>query len=487
MRTPSDDLFRLIKSLTPNEKRYFKIWSSKHVVGKSNNYEKLFDAIDMLSDEAPYDEIAFKKTLRGKSYGKNLRDEKTNLKEILLKSMRVFHAEKTAEGRLSEMLQEIRFLYSKGLMDSCRSLIDKAYQQAVEYGQMETKLQLIRFMQLTDVSAYDESRRAESKKWQEETDSIMEMIEAERTVYYLREKLYFFYYGKNMESHKEEVDEIFRIFTEMERSENIPLQSLSQICNAKAVILESRNQNTAAADLYKALIQKWDENENMKAEYVARYENLIRNCLIQIWRSERFDEMPPLLEKLKAIQTSDPRFRSHLMLQYWHLSVIYYLNTEKYQEAYQLLPELEKEFKEEDIKLSFQGRINLMRNISILYLKNKDYTNLLKTINRIYETIGKREEYSYILHDVKFLEFIAQYETGGIHILDNLIRNAQRFFKEKKLNSEYSDWLWKQMKLLAMTEYSKISDVRGQIKRQIADTDCPGKYSMLKDLVASWL
>ena len=39
-------LFDLVKSMTMSEKRYFKINSLKHVIGDSNDYIQLFDAIE---------------------------------------------------------------------------------------------------------------------------------------------------------------------------------------------------------------------------------------------------------------------------------------------------------------------------------------------------------------------------------------------------------------------------------------------------------
>ena len=39
-------LFELVKSMTMSEKRYFKIYSSKHVIGQSNDYVLLFDLGD---------------------------------------------------------------------------------------------------------------------------------------------------------------------------------------------------------------------------------------------------------------------------------------------------------------------------------------------------------------------------------------------------------------------------------------------------------
>jgi len=42
---PSTELFDLIRSLSQSEKRYFKVYASKHVIGKENNYVRLFEAI----------------------------------------------------------------------------------------------------------------------------------------------------------------------------------------------------------------------------------------------------------------------------------------------------------------------------------------------------------------------------------------------------------------------------------------------------------
>jgi hypothetical protein len=57
----SDQLFRLIKSLTTAEKRYFKIFASRHSIGGKNEYVNLFDAIDK---QSKYDEACTKLCLK---------------------------------------------------------------------------------------------------------------------------------------------------------------------------------------------------------------------------------------------------------------------------------------------------------------------------------------------------------------------------------------------------------------------------------------
>ena len=44
----TNELFDLIKSLSPSEKRAFKIFASRHVLGEENSYVLLFEAIDNL-------------------------------------------------------------------------------------------------------------------------------------------------------------------------------------------------------------------------------------------------------------------------------------------------------------------------------------------------------------------------------------------------------------------------------------------------------
>ena len=64
----SDSLHRLIKSLTKPEKRYFKVFSSRHVIGDQNNYLVLFDAIDR---QGEYDEAKLIKKFKNVKQSEN--------------------------------------------------------------------------------------------------------------------------------------------------------------------------------------------------------------------------------------------------------------------------------------------------------------------------------------------------------------------------------------------------------------------------------
>ncbi|HHG85707.1 MAG TPA: hypothetical protein ENJ82_13245, partial [Bacteroidetes bacterium] len=78
-----DDLYQLVTSLSRAEKRYFKIYANRHVIGKQNKYVMLFDLLDR---QKSYDA----NLLRKKYPGSNLSSDKNYLKKLLLKSMRAY-------------------------------------------------------------------------------------------------------------------------------------------------------------------------------------------------------------------------------------------------------------------------------------------------------------------------------------------------------------------------------------------------------------
>ena len=96
----SDELYKLIKSLSSSEKRFFKIYASRHVIGKENNYVLLFDAIAL---QKSYSEKAIKVKFSGEPFMKRFAAVKNYLHLLIIKSMRNFHSGSTIDIELKEM------------------------------------------------------------------------------------------------------------------------------------------------------------------------------------------------------------------------------------------------------------------------------------------------------------------------------------------------------------------------------------------------
>lgn len=116
-------IFKIIKSMSMNEKRYFKIGCTQHTIGSQNKYVLLFDLIDAAKN---YDKTNIKKALKDKQYATNyLASDINYLLKMIMKALNDFHSEKTCDLKIKQNLISIEILFYKGLYQECLYLISK--------------------------------------------------------------------------------------------------------------------------------------------------------------------------------------------------------------------------------------------------------------------------------------------------------------------------------------------------------------------------
>jgi hypothetical protein len=136
-----------------SEKRYFKIYSTRHVIGQKNNYIRLFDAIDK---QDTYDEREIKKYFEGETFIKHLPSEKNYLYHNVLDSLTFFYKDKTFLARYCNILIEIEILYNKGLFDQCKKLLLRSKKEAYSLEKFSILLLVLRWETLVYIKDEDE-------------------------------------------------------------------------------------------------------------------------------------------------------------------------------------------------------------------------------------------------------------------------------------------------------------------------------------------
>ncbi|MFZ4106421.1 hypothetical protein [Flavobacterium sp.] len=117
-------LFVVINSMTMNEKRYFKVFSNRHIIGGQNKYVLLFNIFQKIK---LFDEKAIIESLEEHKYSlKFISSDMNYLKKMILKSLNEFHSEKTFDIKIKQQLISIEILFYKGLYQECLELIKKA-------------------------------------------------------------------------------------------------------------------------------------------------------------------------------------------------------------------------------------------------------------------------------------------------------------------------------------------------------------------------
>ncbi len=106
-----------------NEKRYFKIYCNKNVVGSQNKYVEIFNYITKIEG---FDEEVITQELKNKNFSTvNISADINYLSKIVFKSLNEFHSEKLNDIKIKNKLNTIEILFYKGLYEECLRMIHK--------------------------------------------------------------------------------------------------------------------------------------------------------------------------------------------------------------------------------------------------------------------------------------------------------------------------------------------------------------------------
>src|SRR5688572_27726871 len=115
-----DHVHRLVRSMTRAEKRYFKLFTSRHMLGGQSNHQLLFDAIAAMPE---YDEAALLSRFEHEAFTHRFAITKRRLYEAILRSLDAFHAESSIDARLHRMLHQMELLHQRALYDDAAKIL----------------------------------------------------------------------------------------------------------------------------------------------------------------------------------------------------------------------------------------------------------------------------------------------------------------------------------------------------------------------------
>ena len=124
----SEELFVLVKSLSQAEKRYFRVFCGRE--SGANGYIKLFDE---LAKQSTYDAAKIRKKLKGEAMLNQLHVTKNYLRQLILKSLRNFHAGVSKDAEVKDLLRGVEILFNKELYQHCFVELNRAERIADEY------------------------------------------------------------------------------------------------------------------------------------------------------------------------------------------------------------------------------------------------------------------------------------------------------------------------------------------------------------------
>ena len=428
--TPSDDLFQLIKSLTPSEKRYFKIWASRHVIGKKNNYEKLFDAFEKLPEDEPYDESVFKKSISKKMSSKYFADEKKNLEELIMKSMRSYNADKSIDSQLNDLLLDEDFYNEKRMNNLRKKTIEKAKNLSYKYEKFELLLKILDKEQ----SYRLELKQEELVKWAEDQQHERSIITSHlSTLAQLSEVFCWLFLQVRINPNQtsseiySKADSLIHSSAMQEYKNNISFRgdflyfrNLALYHRLRRNWLKHLHYSKSALDLFE------DKYPYMKIDIPRAYQLAQFNYLNACHWSKKYDDFESTLKTYKSFEAKSPDEAGELWQNCAHLELLWIMNTGRWNELNRMAHEIDSGIKKYAKKVNAARKLVLWLNLATGYFitenwtKANEYKELLLT-----DSSDSRRDLKNI---ARILELIFLYELNQPDLLDYKLRNTERYF-----------------------------------------------------------
>lgn len=431
----TDDLHRLLHSLTQNEKRYVKVFASKQSSGDNSNAMLLFDAI---LEQKEYDEQKLKDKLKGKSVAKHLSPEKSNLYRIIIKSMRMFHAEKSVGRELREMLIDIRFLIDKRLYDQGIKELLKAKKLATKY---ENFIVLIEIL-LLEREIVLEKQTTEVKKRiaeiHEELYNVLNTVQRLVKLTCLSDDLFTFFRSRNLLRNKEHFDSLEEISNRPEFNDlDDKLFYLQQRFHVAHVTFHSTQGNYLESFKHnKEVLKLWEKFPHFIEEDSQRYKKNLSNYLGNCLTTSKFEEFPAILDKIRAVPCRSDDEEAEEFQNVYFMELLYCMNMQDFEKAEAFLPEIEKGMKKYENKINKARELAFYHNIAIMFFIQHKYKEATTWVRKIIDN-GKSDSRQDIQHFARVFNLVLSFESGKTLLFEHDHRSVQRYLKQNNTLFEY--------------------------------------------------
>lgn len=470
----SDFLFQLVKSLTASEKRYFKLFTKRNMKNRDSNNEILFNIIDEIDNsevykksrsaksELKYDEKEIVQRFHKKTNISNISPYKNILYNELLKSLRLFNAQKRAEFKIRALMLDIQILIDKKLDTQALKRIQQAKKIATEYDYHFPALELLLIERQiirrkgTKISDTLNSLAVECQK-------LLSQIDTQLSVLDTFEPFHLGYRLENIEKTEKELlaFNAEKILTEIESNfenlQDIPFPIQRTFFSLKLNYLFYHSRDFAAAYiLLQEYIQNFEETPKLILEHTDLYVRSLYYFLTFCLNLKKFHEIPPGLKKMRKLTLdkelngfgiNDKDIITQVFQHSYSIEHRYCLFTEQFEKGERLLKNIKIQLEIHEKNIQDLWLLSFYINIIGGLIEQKNFEESIFWINKtnaLKETKGAKLVVQLVFH---FFQVIAHIEIKNEGLVSSsLLRSLSSFHKknEKKLlkfkRSDISDF-----------------------------------------------
>ncbi len=438
----SEELFVLIKSLTRNEKRYFRVFVSRE--GGNNIYLRLFDAID---GQKAYNENAIRQKFKGEKFLKQLHVPKNYLRGLILKSLRNFHAGISKDAEVKDILRNIEILFNKELHQHALVELKRAEKIAADY-------ELVLLM----VDIQDWKRRIQQHLRPQNYEAFREILDEQNEAL---DKL------KNLNAYNNLIVDVSHEITGgvagiipnkqwlADIKNTRTLEARVMHVNARYFQMVSEGRAKEGEQLLYDLIDHMESLPHRIAENPGLYVSTINNFITYFVFSKRPTEALELIQRAKAVFESwNLKSENRTILK--QVARTYNIELEVYRDAGMLdekasaITDVTGFVEQYAQKMPKEYVISFWFQLAYISFSKKDYKEALNWVNKILQFMDRTVRPD-IQVQCRMLNLMIHFELGNMFVLRYFVDSAKRFIKKMKGLDDHEK--------LLLSFFSKISKV----------------------------
>ncbi|MCB9068822.1 MAG: hypothetical protein H6629_13555 [Calditrichae bacterium] len=481
-----NSLFLLIQSMSPAEKRYFKLFAKMNQ--RNQNYLLLFDAIDSQSE---YDETALKKKLKRHAFVKQLHVTKNYLIKLILKSLRNFHSQSGKTAEVKDLLRDVEILFQKEQFELCDELLQKAEKIAGEIELFPDLLEIFNWQRRLALVSGDAANSTErvNSLIQKEQD-LLKLLSKNNRQWWLANNIYDEILSAQQLANGTSVTPPADLLPE-KTSESIRVNILFYY-NLKTFHFFTGDlpaAHRAADSLIEMLTKHPAFVQNDPAALFTAMNNKVGLCL----QSRDY----PAAEKLLATIREIPkiyglkhtlRLSPKIWLQTWNMELEMHRDTQNVPGGLARAAEI-REFLDQLPNDAYPDyRVVLSYQIAYFYFLNQECETALKWLNGAFE-LDRQTAREDLLSYAHFLRLIIHFELENFTVLKYSVESTRRFLKKKRDLHEFERQLLRFFSKASLAEPASLPDLIRQLQTSLFDGTDPARQQSVLDYLdfEQWL
>jgi len=434
-RTASDHLHQLIHSLTPAEKRHFKLFASRHT--EDNKYVQLFDAIVL---QKKYDEKFILEKFRKELFVKKFSIAKTRLYHSILRSLDIFNSSSSLDAELKRELHFAEILYKKSLYDQCAKVLTSAKKYASKYERNSLLLEIYQWeKKLIEKDNYSGKTQQDINRFLEEDKLIAERIKNFSDYWNIKSRLFMILNKSGKARTKEELQNFKQII------DNTLLKAESEALSVEtkylyhhiysAYFFGTGDYNKCCEHLQKN-IELIENNKHIFEEEPNIYFSVLTNLIYISSQLKKYNEAFSCLKKLRLVPrefdiSKNEDLQIKLFSSSFSIEITLYNTLGDFEKAMELIPHIEEGLEK------FSGKINKLReayfysSMGVACFGAEKYSTALRWVNKILND-REIEEHQDIHCFAKIFSLIIQIELKQKDMLPHTFKSTHRYLSKRK-------------------------------------------------------